>query len=483
MRDDDLCYMPATEALARFRDRSLSPVELSAAVIARAEAIADTVNPFADRYFEEAVERAKTAEAKYARTDGRPRRLEGLPLAVKEAAAIRGRRATGGSLIDKDSIASTTDVSIARLLRAGANLFARTTMPEFGWLYTTQSRLWGVTHNPWRLDATPGGSSGGSAAALAAGAATIATGGDSTGSIRQPASQCGVVGYKPPYGRIPIPGESSFNTYLQVGPMARTVADTALMANVMSGPDPRDHAALTRRVTIPLEPRGIAGLRIAFSIDLGHYHVIDDVRRETAAALDALVQAGAEIVEVALTDTSEAIRLAHGNQEFLFADVIEDALANHGDIVSDYVPQLAETARSFTVDDYRRSLSLAGTLWRDQLGPILKDFDALICPTVSCPEVPAANWQKHEVLVDGRSLTDTDTAMTSLFNMFSRCPVLAVPSGMTDAGLPTGIQIVGRPCDDAMVFRIARALERERPWLDDPSRRPSIEAMTVSRPG
>ena len=480
MRDDDLCYMPATEALARFRDRSLSPVELTAAVIARAEAIGDTVNPFADRYFDEAVDRAGKAEAKYARTGGRPRRLEGLPLAVKEGAAIRGRRATGGSLIDKDRIASATDVPIGRLLRAGANLFARTTMPEFGWLYTTHSRLWGVTRNPWRLDATPGGSSGGSAAALAAGAATIATGGDSTGSIRQPASMCGVVGFKPPYGRIPLPAAVSFDTYLQVGPMTRSVADAALMANVMSGPDPLDHAALTRRLTIPDEAPGVAGLRIAFSIDLGHYTVVDDVRRETTAALDALAAAGAEIVEVALEGAGEVIRLAHGAPEFLFADAIAAAVADHGDIVSDYVPQLAETARGFSVDDYRRSLTLAGAFWHDRLGPILRDFDAFICPTVSCPEIPAANWQKDTIIVDGRSLTDTDMAMTVLFNMFSRCPVLAVPSGMTDAGLPTGIQIVGRPCDDAMTFRVARALERARPWLNDASRRPTLAAMTAA---
>ena len=479
MRDDDLCYMTATEALARFRDHSLSPVELTAAVIARAEAIADTVNPFADRYFDEALDRAKTAESKYAKSDGRPRRLEGLPLAVKEGASTRGRRTTGGSLIDKDSVAHKTDVPVARLLRAGANLFARTTMPEFGWLYTTQSRRWGVTRNPWRLDVTPGGSSGGSAAALAAGAATIATGGDSTGSIRQPASQCGVVGYKPPYGRIPIPGASSFNTYLQVGPMTRGVADAALMSNVMAGPDPRDHNALRRRLTIPLEPKGIAGLRIATSIDLGHYHVVDDVRRETAAALEALAAAGAEVVEVPFENTSELIRLAHGNQEFLFSGDIEEAIRDHGDLVSDYVPQLAETARSFTADDYRRSLTLAGAFWHDQLGPIFGDFDAFICPTVSCPEVPAANWQKDTIVVDGRELTDTDMAMTSLFNMFSRCPVLGVPSGMTDAGLPTGIQIVGRPCDDAMTFRVARALERARPWLDTAARRPALAAMTA----
>jgi Asp-tRNA(Asn)/Glu-tRNA(Gln) amidotransferase A subunit family amidase len=478
MSDDELCYMSATEALARFRDRSLSPVELTAAVIQRAEAIAPTVNPMGDCYFDEAMTRARAAEAKYAKPGGRPRRLEGLPLAVKDSSSVRGQRSANGSMIYQDHIATTTDTAIARLLRAGANLFARTTCPEFCWLFTTHSRIWGVTRNPWRLDVTPGGSSGGSAAALAAGATTIATGGDSTGSIRQPASQCGVVGYKPPYGRYPLPAGASFDPYGQGGPMTRTVADAARMSNIMSGPDPLDHTALTRKLTIPADPPGVAGMRIAVSYDLGHYQVIDEVRRETRAALDALADAGAEIVEVDLGDLSETIRLAHGAQEFVSAGAITEAVEKHGNLVSDYVPELARTAQSFSADGYRRGLSLAGEVWRDRLGSMFREYNAFICPTVSCPEVPAENWQQTELMINGHSLTDTDTAMTALFNMFSRCPVLAVPSGMTDAGLPTGIQIVGRPLDDPAVFRVAHALERQRPWLNNPARRPSLATMT-----
>jgi amidase len=479
MTDGDLCYMSATEALTRFRARTLSPVELLAAILRRAEAIGGSVNPFADRYFEEAASRAKVAEAKYARAGGRPRRLEGLPLAVKDASAIRGRRTTNGSLINKDRIDPTSDPAIARLLGAGANLFARTTCPEFCWLFTCHSRMWGVTRNPWRLDVTPGGSSGGSAAALAAGAATIATGSDSTGSIRQPASQCGIVGYKPPYGRVPLPADASFDTYTQVGPMTRAVADAALMANVMAGPHPLDHASLPRKLTLSLDPPGVAGLRIAYSLDLGHYEVVDDVRRETLAALAALADAGARITEVALPGASEAIRLAHAAPEFIFAPAIREAVETHGDLVSAYVPELAATAAAVSADDYRRSLSCAGEFWGDCLGPVLAAHDVFVCPAVSCPEVPAENWQQTEVMVNGRRLTDTDTAMTVLFNMFSRCPVLAIPSGTTDAGLPTGIQIVGRPCDDPTPFRVARALELGRPWLDTVARRPGLAAMTV----
>ncbi len=482
MNDDDLCYLSAGEALRLFRQRELSPVELTAAVIHRAEAIAETVNPFADCYFEEAIAQAKAAEATYGNNSARPRPLEGIPLAVKDSSPIKGRRATKGSLIDKDQIAEETDPAVGRLLQAGAVLLARATCPEFGWLFATHSRLWGVTRNPWRLDITPGGSSGGSAAALAAGATTLATGGDSTGSIRQPAGQSGIVGYKPPYGRIPLSAPIDFDPYLQVGPMTRTVADAGLMTNLMAGPDPFDHTALPPGPPVPQENAGIAGLRIAYSIDLGHHEVIDDVRRETLAALGALAGQGAAIEEVDLGDMSELVRLAHGAEEFLFAPDIVAALSDHPAEVSDYVAELAATAQSFTADDYRRSLSLAGEIWQNRLGPVFRDHDVLVCPSVACPEVPADNWQKDEVMVNGRSLTDTDTAMTVLFNLYSRCPALAVPSGMTDAGLPTGLQIVGRPHDDVTVFRTALALEKARPWLDSPARRPSLAVMTGPAP-
>jgi len=482
MNDDDLCYMSATDALVRFRARTLSPVELMEAIIRRAELITGTINPFADRYYEEAMERARAAETKYTRTGGRLRRLEGLPLVVKDSSSIRGRRSTKGSIINKDRIDQSTNPSVERLLRSGANLFARTTCPEFCWLFTCHSRMWGVTRNPWRLDATPGGSSGGSAAALAAGATTLATGSDSAGSIRQPASQCGAVGYKPPYGRMPLSPSTSFDPYGQIGPMARTVADVALMSNVMSGPHPLDHTALPNKLNIPEHPAGAKGMKIAYSPDFGHYEVIDDVRREFKATLDALSYAGAEVTEVPLNGLSEVIRLSHGAQEFLAASFLQEVMDDHADVVSDYVPELLETALTYDADDYRRSLQLAGEVWHDQLGPIFRKFDAFLCPTVSTPEVPAANWQKQEIVVNGQYLTDTDTTMTAIFNLYSRCPVLAVPSGLTDAGLPCGIQIVGRPCDDNTVFRVAQALEQERPWLNARANRPSLAMMLAPVP-
>jgi Asp-tRNA(Asn)/Glu-tRNA(Gln) amidotransferase A subunit family amidase len=461
-KTDDLHYLSATQALSHFNSGELSPVELLDAVLTRAEDIAETVNPFADRYFDEARQRAQEAEANYRSGNARP--LEGLPLLVKDSSAIKGTRATVGSLMNAERIDDHTDPTVERLMAAGGNFFARATCPEFCWLFACHSRMWGVTRNPWRLDITPGGSSGGSAAAVAAGATTIATGSDSTGSIRQPAAQCGVVGYKSPYGRNPLDASSSFDPYVNVGPITRTVADAALMQNVMSGPHPLDHNSLRDKIRLPQDLGDVRGLKIAYSMDQGRYLVVDDVRRETRLTLDALREAGAEVTEIEMDWASEAIRLANLHEEFIFAGMLEDAVKNHADKMSDYVPQLYETASAATADDFRRGLAVAGQVWRDHLGPLFENYDALITPGVSSPEVPAENWQKDLLTVNGQEITDTDTAMTVLFNMFNRCPVLSVPAGMTDRGLPVGVQIVGRPYDDVMTFRIGSAIEKHRPW-------------------
>ena len=475
MTDDDLCYMSATDAAARFRARTLSPVKLMEAIISRAESISETINPFTDCYFDEALANAKKSETLFLKQNVDLGPLEGIPLAVKDMCDIAGKRTTNCSLIDSENIPSETTPYVQRLIQAGANVFARTTAPEFGWLFTTQSRMWGVTHNPWKFGISPGGSSGGSAAALAAGATTLATGSDTTGSVRQPASQCGIVGYQAPYGRFPMVGDSSFNGYSNPGPMTRTVADCALMANVMSGPDHRDHNSLNETVFISVPESDLSGIRIAASLDLGFYEVCDDVVRETRLTLDALRDAGAIVDEVDVEWAEELVELALGSQEFLFAGYLNDLVTEYGDLVSDYVPQLAETANSYTNDDYRHSLTAAGQVWRDHLGPLFQEYDAFVTPTTTYPDIPATGWQKDTVTVNGKQVTDTQTSMAVLWNMYNRCPVLAVPSGMTDSGLPTGIQIIGRPYDDPTVFQIAAALEDRRPWLDRPERRPNYE--------
>ena len=201
--DLDLCYMSALDALAAFKARTLSPVELMKAVIARCEAVNPALNLVTYSYFERALEQAKAAEARYGKTDGRLRALEGLPFASKDYHAIKGEITTIGSKIMEHNRPDHTYPVTERLMRAGAILHIRTTTPEFGYAGTSHSPLWGVSRNPWNAEYTPGGSSGGSGGAVAAGMTTIADGGDGGGSIRIPASVNGLFGFKPPYGAQP----------------------------------------------------------------------------------------------------------------------------------------------------------------------------------------------------------------------------------------------------------------------------------------
>jgi Asp-tRNA(Asn)/Glu-tRNA(Gln) amidotransferase A subunit family amidase len=356
---------------------------------------------------------------------------------------------------------AVTNPSVERLMRAGAIVHARSACPEFCWAWVCYSRLHGVTRNPWKREVTPGGSSGGSAAALAAGTSVLATGTDSGGSIRMPSAMCGVVGYKPPYGRNPQNWPDNFDMYNHIGPMARSVADAALMQNVMSGPHPGDHTTVKPRLRIPSVLKDIRGFKIAYSVDLGCFEVAGDVRRNTMAVLAALAEAGAEVTEVP-TDWAQAAADATGDYgSHLYADMFLDAVQNHGDVLSDYTPFFARYCEQATQAKFRAAYRIAGEVG-ERFGTLMKSYDAFVCPTVTTTEVPAdmPPWQEG-FTVNGRPVNpDGGYVMTSIFNMLSRCPVLAMPSGLGENGVPTGIQIVGRTFDDISVFRVGAALER-----------------------
>ncbi|MBN35750.1 MAG: amidase [Rhodospirillaceae bacterium] len=459
MSDHDLCFLSATEALGRFRDRSLSPVELLKAQIVRAEAVEPTINALAYTFFDDALDAAKKAEARYMKTDGRLRRLEGLTLAVKEDTAVRGRPRTFGSLIFKDNIADHANPSVERLIRAGAIVHALTTCPEFVWPWTCTSRLHGVTRNPWNPEMTCGASSGGAAAAVASGTTTLATGSDSAGSIRMPAAMCGIAGYKPPYGRNPGSPEVAMDAFFHIGPMTRTAADAALMQNVMSGLHKKDHSTVAQNITLPERNARIRGAKIAYSIDMGVYTVAQDVRRNLLDTVALLRDSGATVEEVE-TPWAQAAADVSGNWGgLIYADEFSDAVNNHPDLVCDYTRDFADYNESLTPRGFHECMQVIGRTWAE-FGPQLARYDAFLCPTVGATTIPAdwPDWSEP-VTVDGQPCDVHDLIMTFLFNVFSRCPALSVPSGFADNGVPTGVQIVSNPYDDKAVFRVAQALE------------------------
>ena len=249
--DEKLCFMTATEAVSEFKAKKVSPVELMDALIARCEDINPKINALTTMFFDRAREQAKEAEARYAKSDGRLRPLEGVPVAIKDFHPVKGEITTFGSKIFENFRPDYTAPTVQRLFDAGAIMHCRTTTPEFAYSGVTHSPLWGISRNPWNLDYTPGGSSGGAAAAAAAALTTIADGTDGGGSIRIPSSACGVVGYKPPFGRNPLDLDHPLELLLHYGPITRSVGDAALMQNVMSGPHLGDLCSLRERVLIP----------------------------------------------------------------------------------------------------------------------------------------------------------------------------------------------------------------------------------------
>ncbi len=472
----DLCYMPAHEALARFRDRSLSPVELMSAVIARAEAAKDPVNAFTHTHFDEAMDLARKAEAKYAR-GGRPRALEGLPIGIKDENLIAGKPTSSGSLILKDFVADSTSINNERILGAGAIVLARTATPEFSAAGICWSRLWGVTRNPWNPALSPGGSSGGSAAALASGMVPLAMGSDIGGSIRIPASACGVVGYKPPYGRNSDDPPFNLDFFCHTGPLARTVRDAALLQNVVSGPHPKDITTLRPKLTLPLTGKSIKGWKIAYSPDLGLFEVDPEVRRNTEAALDVFRDLGAHVTEVKTGWGPEVFEACMTYLAHIFGAYIAGMLDEHADLMTPYVRQFAEMGRTSTARDYVQALEVIAASYAP-MGAILEAHDILICPTLGLPAPPADfDSTKDEIRINGKLVSPfLGWALTVPFNMLSRLPVLAVPSGRAANGVPTGIQIVGRSYCDRDVFQAGMAYEAALGgWFTTPGTRPKLK--------
>jgi Asp-tRNA(Asn)/Glu-tRNA(Gln) amidotransferase A subunit family amidase len=473
---EELFYLSAVEALRLFRSRQLSPVELMKAVIARADLVEPQVNAFTERMFEDALAQAREAEGRYAGREKPPRPLEGLPVAIKEEQPIVGRSLRRGS-VHVNAVAEITHPLVERIISAGGVPHARTTRPEFSCAGFTHSELWGITRNPWNLDFSPGGSSGGSAAALAAGTATLATGSDIAGSIRIPASMCGIVGYKPPYGRVPVLPPWNLDHYCHDGPMARTVADCALLQNVIAGPHPTDVVSLRPAVNIPLQPDGIEGWRVALCIHLGDYPIDSEVVANTYAVSDALVQAGAVVEEVEFGwKRADIMRAAWVHFGALFGLSISNEVDERYERFMPYTRAFFSTALAALQEtSYLEGLEIEAKLYAE-LGALLDRFEVLVCPTFSIPALVAGeDYVDTTLVVDGVQLTHyLEAALTPMFNIASRCPVLAVPSGRSSDGVPTGVQIVGRTYEDEKVFRVAAVLERVRPWFNDPAWRPPL---------
>ena len=457
--------LTAADALAAMRAKDLSPVELLESVIARAEAVEPIVNAFAERRYEQALPAASASADRYA-NGARTRPLEGLPVALKEEVPVRGWRMRYGSLAI-DEVAEITSPLAERILKAGAVVHARTTTPELSCAGFTHSEVWGVTRNPWNTDVTAGGSSGGSGASLAAGSSMLASGSDIGGSIRLPSSMNGVVGFKPPHGRVPVDPPFNLDRYCHDGPMARSVTDCAVFENVLAGPHPMDITSLRPKLRIPSTLKPIDGWRVAICVNLGGWDVDDEVAANTRAVGDALEAAGAMVDEVELPWTIDQVKAAARRHFGMIAGAeIAEHVAAYPDDVSDYVEAWATEASTTLAEPgaFLRGLEAEQAMW-EPMGQLFRRYRAVIAPTWAVTGIPAGDSFLGQLTPDGGpNDRQYSVMMTTPFNILSPCPVLAVPSGVASNGVPTGVQIVGRTYSDVDVFRIGAALERVRPW-------------------
>jgi amidase len=288
-----------------------------------------------------------------------------------------------------------------------------------------------------------------------------------------------VVGFKPPFGRVPQAAPFNLDVYCHCGPMARTVADCALFENVLAGPHPHDHVSLRPKLEIPEQLEGVRGLRVAVSPDLGGWPTDPEIVANTLSTAEALREAGAIVEQVDLDIPRDMVdRAAAIHFHLIFATYVDEVAREHGDLMTDYAIEFARlAAEQADGATMLEEIDIEAKLYVP-VGELLEDYDALICPTVNTRGLAAGDgYVGRGIEVGGVDLPNYfDSIPTPVFNILSRCPVLAVPSGFADNGVPTGIQIVGRTYDDVTAFRVGAALELLRPWLDRPERQPAFAA-------
>lgn len=470
MSPEDLCFLPAWRQAELIRDGEISAVELADAVLSRIERINPKLNAFVLTYPERTRE-AALAAMRSLRNGARGGRLAGVPVSIKDTYWISGLPMRFGSHLMKDHVPKEDSPAVTRLAAAGTVDIGKTNTPEFAWRGSTDSPLSGAAANPWNFALTPGGSSGGASAAVAAGLGSLALGSDAAGSIRIPASFCGLVGFKPTFGRVAMFPPAGGNALaLHGGPMTRTVRDAAMMLDIIAGPDPRDPFSLPRREGESYSDleASVKGLRIGWSPDLGFAEVEPETMAIVARALTAFTELGAEVDDagLALDDPSWILDTlfggaaggAHGGRPAEEKALMDPALVAY-----------AQKGHAISIERYMKAVMARQALVQ-KLVRAFRGFDLLVTPTVGVPAFPLGMVNPDSV--NGKPVAHLGWSLTYPFN-WSGQPAISVPAGWTKSGLPVGLQIVGRRFEDAQVLAVAAAFEALRPWI---GRRPDVFA-------
>ena len=462
---DDLGWLSALDLARLIRGKEISPVEVMTALLARIDALNPRLNAYCTVAAEEASDLATAAEVGVL-TGEALGPLHGVPVSIKDLLFTRRMRTTAGSRLLADHVPEEDAVAVERLRGAGAIIVGKTNTPEFGHKGITDNSLFGPTRNPWNPALTAGGSSGGAGAAVAAGLGPLAVGTDGGGSIRIPASFCGVFGLKPSFGRVPSgPGLPDWETLAHTGPMTRTVRDAALMLDALAGPDDRDRHSLPAdggASYLEACDAGIAGLSVAWSADLGHGRVDPEVATLCAEAAVRFESLGChvEVVMPTWDDPEEIFRILASAEAFA---AYRDRLAESERLLDPSFVELLRMGERITAEQYLGAVLRRRELWTE-VHRFLARFDLLITPTLAVAAFPIGASPIREIA--GQPVSPLGwTPFTFPFNLTGQ-PAASVPAGFTAAGLPVGLQIVGRRHADRTVLAASAAFEAAEPWRE-----------------
>jgi amidase len=463
---EDIVRKSAATLTADIATKRLSATEVMRAFLDRIAQINPAVNAvctLSPRALEDAAECDRRLRA-----GERPRLLEGVPFVVKDILQTAGLRTTFGSMIYEHHVPDEDAVSVARLRTAGAILVGKTNTPEFAHDVNTTNKIFGTTRNPWNLQTTAGGSSGGTGAAVAADLAPIGLGTDLGGSIRIPSAFCGTVGLRPVPGRVPVyPSEFGWDTLVEHvhGPMTRTVEDCGLMLAVLAGPDDRDPTSL------PAEPRDyveaaryagrLDGRRVAYTRDLNGLVLVDpEVARLTAEAARAFERLGATVDE-ACFDVADVREIIAGTRGFGMVARYADRLDVHRDRMTPQLINQVTDALTLDVRTITRAERLRTTYWH-RVRAFLERYDYILTPSVPVPAFRLDQPLPSEI---GGVPVERfyDVFLTTYAFSITGLPVMSVPCGLTSQGLPVGLQIVGRRLREDLVLEAAAAYARACP--------------------
>ncbi len=468
--DNEICHMDAVGLAAKIKAKEFSAIEVTEAVLRRMDVLEPYIHAFCTPTPDVARKAAEAVDAKIAAGED-PGPFGGVPIGIKDLVATKDILTVNGSPLYRDFVPDEDDIAVERLKAAGAVIIGKTNVPEFGYSGVGHNPVFEATRNPWNLELTSGGSSAGSGASVASGVAPFAIGSDGGGSIRIPSSLCGLYGIKASMGRVPLypgcrderyPGISSWESIEHIGPMSRTVADSALMLSVIAGPDPRDRFSIPAADFdyVAATREDISGLRIAYSEDWGYAPVDPEVRRVVAEA--------ASVFEKDLGCTVE--RADPGWEDpfphfwtLVAADTdlvgMRRMMKGHEHEMSPHLVDLLE--RNWTAEDFSEARHVrrlvCNKMWR-----FMANYDLLLTPTLAVPAFPL--YMQGPEIIEGKMVSSGQWLCFTFITNLTGQPTASIPAGFTKAGLPVGLQIIGRHLADRTVLAASGAFERARPW-------------------